>query len=262
MRPVDLITLGPFVITNSMVVSWCAALVVIALAQYATRKIALVPDKPQNFAETLVETLATTLEPILGYDGMRKTFWFFASIFIFIVSCNLFSLLPIVGSVGHGEGDAWYNLEITRPWLRGANADVNMTAAMAITFFVLWFFWSLQAQGVGGFIKHIFGSKAPLGGIAGFLIAIIFVFVGLIEVVSIMFRPVSLTFRLFGNIYGGESMLEALIQLSPHFAWLILIPFYCFELLVAVVQAMVFCLLTAAFTGMMIKHEEGPGERH
>jgi len=262
MRAVNVMTLGPLVVTNSMIVSWFAALIVIVLAQYATRKMALIPDKPQNFAETIVETLATTLEPILGYEGMRKTFWFFATIFIFIVSCNLFSLIPVVGPIGRGEGTSWYNLEITQPFLRGANADVNMTAAMAMSFFVLWFFWSLQAQGVGGFIKHIFGSKAALGGIAGFLIAIIFVAVGMIEVVSILFRPVSLTFRLYGNIYGGESMLEALVALAPHFAWLILIPFYCFELLVAVVQAMVFCLLTAAFTGMMIKHEEGPGEHH
>lgn len=262
MRAGDVFEIGPFVVTNSMIVAATAAVILIALAQWATRRVALVPEKPQNVAETVIEGLGSILEPILGREGMRKTFWFFATVFIFIVSCNILSLFPGVGTIGRGEGTAWYNLEIHHPFLRGANADVNMTAAMAISFFFLWLFWSIQALGIGGFLHHIFGPKGGLQGFILVLLVPIFIFAGGIEVISIVFRPVSLTFRLFGNVYGGEYMLESMYQLAPNFAWLILIPFYAFEFLVAIVQALVFCLLTAAFTGMMIKHDEGHGEHH
>src|SRR5204862_7804352 len=81
---------------------------------------------------------------------------------------------------------------------------------------------------------------------------------GLLEVVSILFRPVSLSFRLYGNIYAGENMLESMANLVPSLSWLIPIPFYFLELLVGVVQALVFMLLTAVFTLLIAQHEPGP----
>lgn len=268
MRAVEIFHIGPFVITNSMLVAWVAGLAVIVLVQLATRNLKPVPDRKQGFLEVVIENLFGILEPILGYKGAKQTFWFFATIFIAIVSVNLFALIPGVGSVGYGVEEHGH-FEVTRPFLRGVNADLNMTSAMAIAFFLLWFYWSFQALGPGGVYHHVFGSKAKLGipGMLGLIVAFlfgsIFFAAGLIEVVSIAFRPVSLSFRLFGNIYGGEAMLESMYETAgPWLAWLALTPFYFFELLVAVVQAMVFCLLTAAFTGMMIKHEEGHGDHH
>ncbi len=267
MRAVEIGHIGPLVITNSMLVAWIATMILVVLVRVAMPKVQKVPDRGQAFLEIVVENLFGLLEPILGYEGTKKTFWFFATIFIFIVSMNLFALVPGVGSIGWGEWESAANggkyFEVTKPLLRGVNADLNMTTAMAALFFVLWFVWSFQALGAKGFYNHIFGSKADLGikGWLGFLVSvpfiIIFFFAGLIEVISILFRPVSLSFRLFGNIYGGEAMLEAMYEtVGPHFAWMALTPFYFFELLVAFVQAMVFCLLTAAFTGMMIKHDD------
>jgi F-type H+-transporting ATPase subunit a len=144
--------------------------------------------------------------------------------------------------------------------LRGANADLNMTMAMSMVFFFLWVVWALQANGPGGFILHIFGPKGKTAGAMKVLMIAVFVLVGVLEVVSIMFRPVSLSFRLFGNIFAGENMLEAMAMIVPKLGWLIPIPFYFMELLVGLVQALVFMLLTAVFTLLICSHEEGHGE--
>jgi F-type H+-transporting ATPase subunit a len=86
--------------------------------------------------------------------------------------------------------------------------------------------------------------------------------VGVLEVVSILFRPVSLSFRLYGNIFAGENMLESMAMLVPGLGWLIPIPFYFLEVLVGLVQALVFMLLTAVFTLLICQHEEGHAESH
>ena len=91
---------------------------------------------------------------------------------------------------------------------------------------------------------------------------IVFFMVGWLEIVSILFRPISLSFRLYGNVYAGENMLESMAHLVPWASWLIPIPFYFMELLVGVVQALVFMLLTAVFTLLIAHHEPAQGARH
>jgi F-type H+-transporting ATPase subunit a len=86
---------------------------------------------------------------------------------------------------------------------------------------------------------------------------VVFFAAGCLEVISILFRPVSLSFRLYGNIFAGENMLETMAKLSPHFGWLVQIPFYFLELLMGLVQALVFMMLTAVFTLLICQHEEG-----
>ena len=132
---------------------------------------------------------------------------------------------------------------VDRPLLRGANADLNMTFAMAMVFFALWIVWALQENGVGGFILHIFGPKGDSKGILKILMIVVFFMVGWLEIVSILFRPISLSFRLYGNVYAGENMLEAMAHMVPALSWLIPIPFYFMELLVGMVQALVFMLV-------------------
>ncbi len=255
------IQVGPFSVTNSMIVTWIVAIGMIGFAQYATRQIKEVPDGAQNFWEWMVESLHNFLEGIIGRELVKKTFWFFATIFIFILFTNWAGLLPGVGSIGWGIPNAQGGFDhLTRPLFRGTNADLNMTLAMAMVFFVCWTWWALQANGPGGFIKHLFGPKGETKGFMKILMYVVFAMVGLLEVVSILFRPVSLSFRLFGNVFAGESMLEAMAMLVPGLAWLIPIPFYFMELLVGLVQALVFMLLTAVFTLLICTHEEG--ERH
>jgi F-type H+-transporting ATPase subunit a len=254
---VPLADLGWLKITNSMIVTWIVAVFLIIFAQFATRRITSVPRGAQNFWEWLVESLYAFLEGIIGPDLGKKTFWFFATIFIMILASNWFGLIPGVGSLGWGEsGPDGHLHHIARPLFRGANADLNMTLAMAMVFFVCWTIWALQANGPGGFILHLFGPKGDTTGLLKILMIGVFVVVGVLEVVSILFRPVSLSFRLFGNIYAGESMLEAMALLVPGLGWLIPIPFYFMELLVGLVQALVFMLLTAVFTLLICQHDE------
>jgi len=125
---------------------------------------------------------------------------------------------------------------------------------------VLWFIWAIQAQGIGGFLRHLFAPKGETTGILKVLMAVIFFMVGWLEVVSILFRPISLSFRLFGNIYAGESILEAMSTMVPYLSWLLPLPFYFLEVLVGFVQALVFMLLTAIFTLLIAQH--GPETAH
>jgi F-type H+-transporting ATPase subunit a len=253
-----LIDLGIFKVTNSMIVTWIVALGIIIFAQYATRKIKDVPEGAQNFWEWLVETLHNFLESIIGHDLVKKTFWFFATIFIFILFTNWAGLIPGVGTIGWGIPNAQGGLDhIARPLFRGVNADLNMTLAMATLFFLCWIVWALQANGFGGFVLHIFGPKGDTKGFMKVLMIFVFVIVGVLEVVSILFRPVSLSFRLYGNVFAGENMLESMANLVPALSWLIPVPFYFMELLVGLVQALVFMLLTAVFTLLICQHEEG-----
>lgn len=254
---VPVIDVGGFKITNSMIVTWVVALLLIIFAQMATRNIQRIPSGAQNFWEWLVSGLYGFLEGIIGHDLVKKTFWFFATIFIMILASNWFGLIPGVGSIGWGHPGADGKLHhISEPILRGANADMNMTMAMAMVFFVCWVIWALQANGPGGFLLHIFGPKGETAGALKVLMIAVFVLVGLLEVVSILFRPISLSFRLFGNIFAGENMLEAMAVLVPSLGWLIPIPFYFMELLVGLVQALVFMLLTAVFTLLICQHED------
>ncbi len=257
------IQIGPFSVTNSMIVTWIVAIAVIGFAQYATRSIKEVPEGAQNFWEWLVESLHDFLESIIGKDLVKKTFWFFATLFIFILFTNWAGLIPGVGTIGWGIPNAQGGLgHISRPLFRGVNADLNMTLGMAVIFFVCWIWWALQANGPGGFILHIFGPKGDTKGLMKVLMIGVFAIVGVLEVVSIMFRPVSLSFRLYGNVFAGENMLESMANLVPGLSWLIPVPFYFMELLVGLVQALVFMLLTAVFTLLICQHDESHDKAH
>ncbi len=262
LKPTPLFQLGKFAITNSMLVTWIVAAGIIVFAQIATRRIKPIPSGIQNFWEWLVEGLHNFLEGIIGRQLVSKTFWFFATIFIFILFVNWFGLIPGVGTIGWGHHDPASGVfHVDRPLLRGGNADLNMTTAMAAIFFMLWLIWAIQAQGVAGFLKHLFAPKGETTGILKVLMAVIFFMVGWLEVVSILFRPISLSFRLFGNIYAGESILEAMSTMVPWWlSWLPPIPFYFMEILVGIVQALVFMLLTAVFTMLIAQHDHGPDQ--
>ncbi len=244
-----------FPITNSMIVTWIVAVALIVFARLATRNMKQVPDGAQNFLEWLIEALYGFLEGVIGSHLVKRTFWFFATIFIFILSANWFGLIPGVGTIGWGHQTS-EGFRIDEPLFRGANADMNLTLAMALMFFALWIIWALKEVGPGGFLKELFAPKGETAGVLKVLMVVVFFAVGCLEIVSILFRPVSLSFRLYGNIFAGENMLEAMAKLVPGFGWLLPIPFYFLELLVGLVQALVFMLLTAVFTLLICQHEE------
>ena len=250
--PLNAEPLGGFV-TNSTVMVWIAVGLIVLFCRAATKRMSLVPEGLQNFAEWAVESLYDFLGGLMGEHLVKRFFWFFGSVFFFILTVNYLALVPGVGTMG------WESAKGFTPWLRGGNADINMTAAMALTFALLWFYWAITENGFKAFVAHIFAPKGSFHGIMLAMMVPIFLFVGVLELISIGIRPVALSFRLFGNIYGGEQTLEKLMTLVPEkLAFLPALPFYFMELLVGFVQALVFTLLCAIFLKLICDH----GEEH
>jgi F-type H+-transporting ATPase subunit a len=238
-----------------MIVTWAVALSLVVWARMATRNMKSVPTGAQNLWEWMVGGLRSFLEGIIGPQLVDRTFWFFATIFIFILATNWMSLIPGVGTIGWGHQTP-HGFEVDQPLLRGGNADVNMTFAMALIFFACWIVWALREIGLKGFLRELFAPKGQNTGLMKVLMIVVFFLAGCLEIVSILFRPISLGFRLYGNVFAGENMLDAMSKLVPSLSWLLPVPFYLLEVLVGLVQALVFMLLTAVFTMLICQHEE------
>ena len=119
-----------------------------------------------------------------------------------------------------------------------------------------WLIISLRVAGPKFFVWELFGNKADKNetpALIYVMLAPIFMMVGVIEIISICFRPVSLSFRLFGNVFGGENLLTSMTGMVPY---LVPIPFYFYEVLVGVIQALIFTLLVAIYIGLMTNHDE------
>jgi F-type H+-transporting ATPase subunit a len=161
LKPQMLVQFGGFGITNSMLVTWIVAAGIIIFSQIATRRVRAIPSGIQNFWEWLVEGLHSFLENIIGRELVAKGFWFFATIFIFILFVNWFGLIPeleLLAGVITTLRKFPRRSAVAARWQRG----LNMTTAMSAIFFVMWFVWAIQANGVGGFLKHLFGRKVTL----------------------------------------------------------------------------------------------------
>ncbi|MGH8020401.1 MAG: F0F1 ATP synthase subunit A [Opitutaceae bacterium] len=243
-----LFSIGQLPVTNSMVTSWVISLILIVAVRLAVRRPKLVPSRPQAMVESMVEGVLGLIEPIVGKRVVMAAFPILASFFIFILIQNWSGLLPGVGSLFvHSDGH-WV------PMIRPGNADMNGTLALTIVHFAAWLFLVLKFAGPKLIIKDWFGNKAERSEVPAviyYFLTIIFLFVGIIEVVSVMFRNVSLPFRLFGNVYGGENLLVSMTNLVP---WGLPIPFYLLELLVGFVQALVFTLLVSVYIGLLCNH--------
>ena len=100
---------------------------------------------------------------MIGAHLVQRTFWFFGTIFIFILTANWIGLVPGFGSIGWGHQTP-DGFRLDQPWLRGANADVNLTLAMALVFFASWIVWGLREVGPGGFVKELFAPKGATTG--------------------------------------------------------------------------------------------------
>lgn len=253
--------------TNSVFVAAIVVCLVIIWARSATRKMQLVPGIKQNLFEALIEGLYSTVEGIVGHHMAKKVFPLLATIFIFVLVANWFALVPGVGSIGWGQSTGPLTLkEVDVPLLRPATADLNMTLGIAALFMILWFYWTIRELGFKGFLDHTFGVKGGLKGLMAICLFPIFFFVGIIELISIAFRPVSLSLRLFGNVFAGENLLVTMITLGksmgfPEFVAFLMsivvpIPFYFLELLIGLLQATVFTLLCAVYIQLSTSHDE------
>lgn len=243
-------------ITNSMVMSWVISVLIILMVRLLVGTPTLIPSAGQAVVENLLGGLKEIMEPIVGKALIGKVFPLLIALFTFILIHNWSGLLPGVGAFGFydEEGHMKY-------WMRPGNADLNMTIALALVAAVAaWFYFVLRYAGFKTLLFDLFGNKADpqeVPKVIYILLFPIFFVVGLIEVVSILFRPVSLSFRLFGNVFGGENLLANMTELA---SWIVPVPFYFLEILIGAVQALVFALLTAVYIGLICNH--GDGEEH
>ena len=245
---------GPLPITNSMVMSWGISLLLIVGIRLLVGKPQLIPSKGQAMIESGVNGVREIVEPIVGKRMFRPTFPLLVGFFFFILMHNWSGLVPGVGAFGfydeHGH---------MKYWMRPGNADLNMTVALGIIAALCgWGYFVLRYAGPKTLFLDLFGNKSDrkdVGTVMWILLFPIFIGVGLIEVISIAFRPVSLSFRLYGNVFGGENLLTNMTGLAP---WIVPVPFYFLETLIGLVQALVFTLLTAVYIGLICNH----GEEH
>lgn len=250
-----LFKLGPLPITNSMVMTWIVALALVIVIRIVAGRPKLVPSRGQALVEDMIGWLKDIVGPVIGQTAIKAAFPLLLALFIYILIQNWSGLVPGVGTLlmRHGDGP-W--MELARP----AHADMNGTIALTFCAFLAGTILVLRFAGPKTILIDLFGNKANKDEVPAALyypLSLIFIVVGLLELVSIFFaRPVSLSFRLYGNIFGGENLLHSM---SAILRWGLPIPFYFMELLVGIVQAFVFALLISVYIGLLTNHGDGHG---
>ncbi len=266
---------GPVRVSNTLLGLLLADLVLIGLFLAGTRHIragrpeAMVPRGLQNLVEAIYEFLANFLRGILG-ERAEKMLPLLITFFLFILVANWIELFPgfdTVGLIEHvhgGEGHAVRQVgpflfltheegEYTLvPFLRAANTDLNVPLALALISVFMTQVYGVQALGWGYFSRFINIKALTSGGLMGVMNFL----VGLLETLSEFTKIISFGFRLFGNIFAGMVLLLVISSLVPFVAPVV---FYILELFVGAVQALVFMMLTAAFTAVATA---GHGEHH
>ena len=258
--------------TNSVLVALVVLSLVLWFARKATKNMTLVPHKAQNFFEFIIEFLYGQVEGIVGAKQAKLAFPLLGTLFIYILVSNWFGLLPGVGTIGWGESTGFLSIKAAHdPLLRPPTADLNATIGLSVSAFIVWLFLTIKEVGVWGFLVHTFGPKGGLKGLMGIAVAVVFLFVGVIEIVSIIIRPVTLSIRLFGNIFAGENVLHTMSDLMSGTGWLgsflgsiaLPLPFYFMELLVGLLQAIVFTRLCSVYIQLSTTHDDhGHEEAH
>src|SRR3989338_7378107 len=239
LAPEVLFQIGNFKITNTILNAWLAILIFLVLGLLLRKNIKEKPGKLQNAGEYILELILPYFDQVTG--DRKKTIKFLpivGSIFFFILLSNWLGLIPGTGSISVGQAFL----------LRPANTDLNLTLAMALTAVISSHIFGFLSVGV---FTHI-GKFVPIGTIVKSLkkgpiaifTALIEFGVGLLEIIGEMAKVLSLSLRLFGNIFAGEvliSVISALVSL------LVPTPFMMLELLVGLVQAAVFAMLTLVY---------------
>jgi F-type H+-transporting ATPase subunit a len=253
--------IGHFSITNTLIASWFTMLVLVVLSIFFTRKMKLIPSRRQAMGEVIVEGLLNFVEGVAGKKHARMLFSGVATIFIYVISNAYLALLPFFGSIGIIEHEGKF-----APLFRSANTDLNVPLSIALMSFFFVETWGMRAVGVfrylsefinvrqfGQGIKELLTGKiktGPMNIVFGF----ISLFVGVLEIFSHLTRMLSFTFRLFGNMTAGEILILVSCFLIP---LVFTIPFYGLELLIGLIQALIFSGLTLVFGTIAVSpHEE------
>lgn len=220
---------GAFSITNTLLHTLLTDSILVGITFYISKRIKTIPDKLQNIIEIVIETFYNLTETI-AQKRTSKIFPYFMSFFLFILIANWSGLIPGVGTIGffeHGE---------VIPLLRSSTSDINTTLALALVSVIATHIMSLQVIGIKEYLGRFF-SLNPIN-----------LFVGILEIISEITKIISLSFRLFGNIFAGEIVL---LTVSSIFAFIAPLPFLLLEIIVGLVQALVFSMLTMVFMSIL-----------
>ncbi|MGH2544261.1 MAG: F0F1 ATP synthase subunit A [Ardenticatenaceae bacterium] len=290
--PAEAVALGPFSLPNTFIHTILADIIILGFVLAATRNMSLVPSGVQNLVEWMVEGFYNLTEDVAG-DNARKFFPWVMTIFVLVLVANWLELVPGVDSIGwleshagvphyetrtllpglktlvatddapfvvegeHEESETGEGAEahalpenedgdeiaVLVPFLRASATDLNFTLSLALISMFMVQFYGVQALGPGYFSKFFNLRGGGMG-----------LFTSIIELVSEFAKIISFTFRLFGNIFGGQVLLFVLTFLIP---WLLPVPFYGLELFVGFIQAFVFAMLTLVFFSVaVVGHDE------
>jgi F-type H+-transporting ATPase subunit a len=214
-------------VTNSIFTAWVVIAILVLFAFFSTRNMKTLPTGFQNFWELIVELWVGISEQTMGRRRGRRFMPLVATAFLFILFSNWFGTLPIgYFFVRNPEGH-----EV--PIFRSANSDLNVTAAMAIMMIAIAEGFELKSLGLLGYIKGLFLPNV-------------------LRWLEIFTRPLSLSFRLFGNIFAGEVLLATMLSVAPY----VLFVFIAIELFVGIIQALIFSMLSLVFLSIATVHED------
>ena len=273
-----LFKIGPIPVTNAMLTMWIVMVAIILAFWAAARNAKDIPGRFQGVIEMIVGAILGLVEGTAGRRFGRKVLPLILGLFVFILFANLSGLLPGVGTIGTWEeaehvasdeptteittsdthvGEAAaeeateHEGEVLVPFFRAPNADLNMTLAMALIAFTAVQIVGIRAHGVGGRIKHM--ADPP--------------FLFPIEVIGEFSRIISLSARLFGNVFAGEVLLGVMFALGAAIKIAVLpvifpVIFLFLEVLFGSIQALVFALLTLIYLTLAAASSHGHDDEH
>ena len=239
-----------FALTNTILSSLVTSVVLFLLFVIGTSRMKLVPGRLQSVLEAVVEGLMGFIESVMGPGKGRAIFPLVATIFLFVAFNSWIALIPVYQSFGVLSDDGHLKATLLRP----AGTDLNMPLALALVSFFFVEILGFRAHGIG-YLGEFFRFGNLLRG--RILQGAIDLFVGVLEGISHLVRVVSFTFRLFGNMTAGEILL---LVTSFLVSFLFSVPFYGLELLVGLIQAVIFAGLTVVFAAIAVAPHEEEGE--
>lgn len=210
---------------DTLLTMWLTMLMLIILAFVTTRKVSVVPGKLQIISESIIKYFTQITESSMGKTEAQRHLPLILTLFMFILTANLVGQLP------------WHLIHLHTGEFASPNNDINMTAAMAIVVSLYYIYYGVKRKGF-----HFFFHG---GGVDGIIIT-------LVDTLELFVRPFSLALRLFANIFAGEVLVFTMVGIVAYIAPL---PFMLFELFVALIQALVFTLLSTTYISMAIKEE-------
>ncbi len=210
---------------DTLITMWLTMIMLIIIALAATKNASIIPGKLQLVSEGIIKYFTQVTESSMGKNEAAKHLPLILTLFMFILTANLVGQLP------------WHLIHLHSGELASPNNDINMTAAMAIVVSIYYIYYGVKKKGFH-FFFHGFGADG--------------IIITLVDTLELFVRPFSLALRLFANIIAGEVLVFTMVGLLAYFGPL---PFMLFELFVAVIQALVFTLLSTTYISMAIKEE-------